>query len=311
MKKTSGVFSVSVGNIAFGGRGKTPTVAHLATLLEKIGERPAIVTRGYGRRYVEDGVVVVSDGRRLLADLDRSGDEPLMLARQLPGVPVLVSEQRAVGAALARHILGATAIVLDDGFQHRQMRRDVDLVLVTEGDLSGRRAPFGRLRESASALSRADAVIGDGFSPNVSTCSFSGSLVRRPGVPVPVTPGGPPLAAGSRVFLLAGIAGPERFTRAATEAGYVVAGTWAPGDHHRYTRADVARVAREVEATGASAVLTTSKDVVRLMPLRPLPFDVYEWPLQVTIEPADQFLAWLIARRDLARARPSVQAASA
>jgi tetraacyldisaccharide-1-P 4'-kinase len=113
------------------------------------------------------------------------------------------------------------------------------------------------------------------------------------------------------VFLLAGIAGPERFTRAAIEAGYAVAGSWAPGDHYRYTAADVARVARDVESAGAVGVLTTSKDAVRLLPLRPLPFAVYEWPLQVTIEPRDEFAVWLRRRRDQARAVHEARAASA
>src|SRR5687767_5027213 len=159
MKSPPSSFVVSVGNIAFGGRGKTPTVAFIVRLLSEMGERPAVVSRGYGRRRVEDGVVVVSDGRRLLADLDRAGDEPLMLARELPGVPVLVCEQRAIAGALARRAFAATALVLDDGFQHRQMARDVDVVLVSPADLQGRRVPFGRLREAPRALARADAVI--------------------------------------------------------------------------------------------------------------------------------------------------------
>src|SRR5687767_14460080 len=142
-----------------GGRGKTPLVQYLARTLVADGERPAILSRGYGRLRVEDGVVVVSDGRHLLADLDRAGDEPLMLARDLPGVPVLVCEQRAIAGAMAHHAFGATALVLDDGFQHRQTARDVDIVLVTPADLTGRRAPFGRLRESPSVLARADAVV--------------------------------------------------------------------------------------------------------------------------------------------------------
>ena len=341
-------FVVSVGNIAFGGRGKTPTVAFIVRLLIEMGERPAVISRGYGRRRVEDGVVVVSDGRHLLADLERAGDEPLMLARDLPGVPVLVCEQRAIAGAMARHAFGATALVLDDGFQHRQMARDVDIVLVTPEDLEGRRAPFGRLWESPAALERADAVIwaGDGCrsvenssqtsegpglefstdrhpSPSIARSPTEGdgsrtvensgagpslicpefSTVRHPS-PVSLPP-------GSHVFLLAGIAGPDRFTRAAVDAGYVVAGAWAPGDHHRYTTADVARLAREVKTTGAVGVLTTSKDAVRLLPLRPLPFAMYEWPLRVTIEPAEPFAAWLRRRRDQARATHAAQAAPA
>lgn len=286
MKSPPSPFVVSVGNIAFGGRSKTPTVAHIARLLVEMGERPAVLSRGYGRRLVEDGVVVVSDGKRLLADLDRAGDEPLMLAKELPGVPVLVCEQRAIAGALARHRFGCTALVLDDGFQHRQMARDLDLVLVAPEDLTGRRAPFGRLRESVSALKRADALLwvgGDTKESPSQMKTFRLAVHSRK----------PPIEPGTRVFLLAGIAGPERFTRAAVEAGLVVAGSWTPGDHHRYTTGDVARLARDVQASGAAGVLTTSKDAIRLMPLRPLPFAVFEWPLSVTIEPANQFAAWL------------------
>jgi tetraacyldisaccharide-1-P 4'-kinase len=106
------------------------------------------------------------------------------------------------------------------------------------------------------------------------------------------------------VFALAGIAGPARFTRRVTDAGYVVAGAWAPGDHYRYTRVDLARLAREVRAADAVAVLTTSKDAARLRALRPLPVVVYEWPMRVTIEathgtagaPAVPFATWLRGR---------------
>ncbi|MSO50723.1 MAG: tetraacyldisaccharide 4'-kinase, partial [Acidobacteria bacterium] len=231
-------FVISVGNIAFGGRGKTPTVAAIARLLLEMGERPAILSRGYGRRRTEDGVVVVSDGRHLLADVDRAGDEPLMLARDLPGVAVLVCEQRAMAGAFARHILRATALVLDDGFQHRQMARDVDVVLVTPGDLTGRRAPFGALREPVSALDRADVIIGDaGLGETTSEVVFFPPLrkkttsevvsidparfrlERHPGTPVSIETGVPPLAPGARVIALAGIAGPARFTRRVEDAG--------------------------------------------------------------------------------------------
>jgi len=117
--------TVSVGNIAMGGRGKTPVVAHIARLLIEAGERPAILSRGYRRRRPEDGAVIVSDGTHILADIDRSGDEPLMLARMVPGAAVVVCEVRTVAAALASRVLRTTVNLLDDGFQHRAMRRDV------------------------------------------------------------------------------------------------------------------------------------------------------------------------------------------
>jgi len=308
-KKTPDVFSVSVGNIAFGGRGKTPTVACVSRTLQAMGERVAILSRGYGRRVVADGVTVVSDGSEILADLDHAGDEPLMLARELPGISVLVCDQRAVAAALAQHVLGATAVVLDDGFQHREMHRDVDLVLVAPGDLTGRRVPLGRLRESPSALARADAVVVDGDAPKkTSGVFFDEKDTRRLFRLHRHTHAPAGLAAGARVFVLAGIAGPARVARAAEDAGYVVAGQWAPGDHHRYTRADVARLARDVraltdaaDAAGAPAiaVLTTAKDAERLRPFRPLPFDLHVLGHSVTIEADDDgpaFETWLSER---------------
>lgn len=132
---------------------------------------------------------------------------------------------------------------------------------------------------------------------------------RHLSAPVALAEGAPPLAPGSRVFALAGIAGPDRFTQAIAGAGYVIAGSWSPGDHYRYAAADLARLASDVKSSGADAVLTTSKDAVRLLPLRPLPVEVYEWPLHVTIEPADEFSAWLRHRRELARERHTTQVA--
>lgn len=294
-------FCVSVGNLAFGGRGKTPTVALVAALLRDGGDRVAILSRGYGRRVVEDGVVVVSDGRHLLADLDRAGDEPLMLARALPGVAVLVCDERTIAGAFARHVLDATGLVLDDGFQHRQMRRDVDLVMVTREDLEGHRVPRGRLRESPSALARADVVVVDG-EVSAATRAVAPTArwfrLRRHTHQLD-------LPAGTRVFVLAGIARPERVRQAAADAGCVVVGHWSPGDHHRYTRADVARMATDLRALSGDhadtpvALLTTAKDAVRLRALRPLPFAVHVLEHSVTLEAIDggsPFDEWLRAR---------------
>ncbi|MGE5361104.1 MAG: tetraacyldisaccharide 4'-kinase, partial [Bacteroidales bacterium] len=148
---------VSIGNIAVGGSGKTPAVAHIARLLLAAGERPAILTRGYRRRDRTEGVVVVSDGTRIRADVARAGDEPMMLARALAGVGVFVGADRYLSGLLAEGHFGATVHLLDDGFQHVQLARDVDIVLVRPGDFTDRVMPAGRLRESPSVLSRADA----------------------------------------------------------------------------------------------------------------------------------------------------------
>src|SRR4029453_7661164 len=124
----------SVGNLGGGGRAKTPLVSPIAQHLLDRGEAPAILSRGYGRTDRVDGVVVVSDGQQVLADLGRAADEPLMLARALAGARVVVSEDRYLAGRLAEHQLGATVHVLDDGFQHVQLARDFDVLVMHAGE---------------------------------------------------------------------------------------------------------------------------------------------------------------------------------
>jgi tetraacyldisaccharide 4'-kinase len=297
---------VSVGNLAMGGRGKTPAVAAIARLLVAAGERPAILSRGYRRRAPETGVVIVSDGLHLRAALDRSGDEPLMLARQVPGAAVLVCRVRAEAAAIAESELGATVHVLDDGFQHRSLARDVDIVIVAPQDLRDRRLPFGRLRSSPRALSRADAVLVDDATiasvaadlDNVSDARRTPrfALTRRLSEPWMLERGRPALSREAPVVAAAGIATPERFSRALERDGWRIARLVAFPDHHAFTRADLDRVARALAETGASGVVTTEKDAMRWLPLRPLPFAMAAVPLTVEIGDGSEFGAWLLAR---------------
>ena len=295
-----------------GGRGKTPLVAHLAHKLLRMGERPAILSRGYKRRRPLDGVVVVSDGQRILADLDTSGDEPLMLARALPGVMVFVCDQRAIAGALAEQVYGATSLILDDGFQHRSMARDVDIVVVTPDDMRDRRLPFGRLREPVSALSRADLIVLDG--DGVSTGSQRGrrsdenlptsvpavtpvfSLDRRLGSPRSLDPAQPLPDRLSSVVAVAGIARPARFVEALTRSGFHVVSSLTFADHHRYTRDDVSRISDAARASGADAVLTTAKDAVRMERLQPFAIPIGVVPLEVSVTPAAAFDHWLATR---------------
>jgi len=312
---------ISVGNLAMGGRGKTPVVRLITRWLVEAGERPSILSRGYGRRTAEPGVVIVSDGSHVLADLDRSGDEPLMLARALPGAAVLVCDVRATAAALAERALGCTVHVLDDGFQH-PIRRDVDIVLVAPDDLTARRLPFGRLREPVTALARAAAVVIDdgGASDEARAATVRGiasvapqarvfRLVRTLGqvldfdASLDSAPRTPDFDRGKPVIALAGIANPERFARALVDAGWIVADLVAFPDHHRYRARDIRRIADAARATNASAILTTEKDGVRLRPLRPLrtPVPVSIVPLDVRMEPDLQ--PWLAERLAAVRER--------
>ena len=301
---------ISVGNVATGGRGKTPLVARIATLLVAAGERPAILSRGYGRRDRAPGVVVVSDGTHVLADLARAGDEPLMLARSLTGVGVFVSSDRFWAGSLAERQFGASVHLLDDGFQHVTLERDVDLVVVDPADEADTPLPAGRLREPLTAIARADAVIVPGASIVDARelaarlrvgKAFSAS--RAPAVPRLIEPWGAAVhvSRASPIVALAGIAGPSRFFEALERDGWILADRLAFRDHHDFTAADLARIATVVRRAGAALVLTTEKDAVRLLRWRPLPVPLAWMPLGVTIEPQDDFLDWVRHRLHQAR----------
>jgi tetraacyldisaccharide 4'-kinase len=293
---------VSVGNLSVGGRGKTPLVHALAGWLRDEGWRPSILSRGYGRSDRADGVVIVSDGSRMLADLARAGDEPLMLARSLPGVAVLVCPDRHLAGRLAERHLGCDIHLLDDGFQHLALERTVDLVLVDSEDLAAAAVlPFGRLREPIDALRDADAVMWTGDGSAEALAAWLGvadvfRVERRSGPIHAGVHGDVAPAAGTRVVALAGIARPGPFVEGLRADGYEVSATVLFADHHRYGEADLARVRTAVRESGAAGVVTTEKDWMRLLPLRPLGFAAAWRGVTVTVEPFDAFARWLRAR---------------
>ena len=300
---------LSIGNIAVGGRAKTPLAASVAARLRDMGERPAILSRGYGRRDAVDGVVVVRDPDGIRADLDRAGDEPLMLARQLDGVAVLVCADRHLAGRLAEHHFGCTVHVLDDGFQHFALRRDADIVIVARDDVGGRTLPAGRLREPIDALASADAFVtlGDvdlpseaGGRPERNQPTWRARRRQQPVRAADPTSPAPDPAAG-RILAVAGIAEPDGFFADLRAAGWTIARDLRFRDHHRYSRSDVDAIVSAARDAGAGAIVTTEKDLVRLLPFRPFPLPVGFAPLTLEIEAAETFDAWLKARVDAAR----------
>jgi len=323
---------ISIGNIAAGGRGKTPFTATVARILLQLGERPAILSRGYARTQPDEGAVVVRDAQGIRADLARSGDEPFMLARQLPGVIVIASADRFVGGRLAEHHLGATVHLLDDGFQHFQLDRDVDIVLVSAADVQGAQTfPTGRLREPADVLIAADAII---LVDDAAVDLPEGPAVTfqaRRETGTPVFEGPAPSEDVRKVLALAGIAYPQEFfdgllpsgrltstalgpekpaatpaTGLAATSDWVVVATKTFPDHYAYSAAGVRAIFAEARAAGAGAVLTTEKDYVRLLPYRPFTMPVGWVPLTMEPEPAAEFRQWLVS--SLAAARDIVLA---
>jgi len=254
---------ISVGNLTVGGTGKTPSTLWLAERLRARGARVGIVARGYGKE--RPGVVVVGEAGRPLVAAREGGDEAVLLARRFAG-PVVTGERRADAAALACARFGLDTIVLDDGFQHRALARDADLVLLAGDEATQWPLPAGPLREWASGLARADAflAVDARTAETAGRPLFHGHL--RPTALVRVERDAwveEPLAslAGKVVVAVAGMARPERLAAALERAGAVVGEALHFPDHHAYGAADVAAIGR---AARAAMVVTTEKDLAKL-----------------------------------------------
>jgi len=295
---------ISVGNLRVGGTGKTPMVEYIARLLLENGERPAILIRGYARQMPADGATVVADGTAICVGVDGAGDEALMLARAVRGAIVVVGANRYLSGRLAERQLGATVHILDDGFQHLELAREVDLLLVSEEDLGDRPLPAGRLRESVAAASAADAAIVDaGY---LSAAERVGRALGLQTVFFVTRVLGPPrmvanhdtvvVPSGAAVFAVAGVARPERFFADIEAAGWRVVGTMPFGDHSRFGARDIRRITAAAKSTAAAIVLTTDKDAVRLVACDLGDLPIASVPLTATVEPADRFRDWLLDR---------------
>jgi len=245
---------VSVGNISVGGTGKTPFIIYLGQQLKQRGVRFDVLSRGYGRS--SKGVRVVDPA----GSPQEFGDEPLLIARSL-GVPVVVGESRYHAGLVAEQRFDSQLHLLDDGFQHRQLYRDLDIVLLPEEDLDDKLLPAGRLREPISSVSRADVVISDSDEVLArikvrahATCAPTlFKLDRTTKVEAP-----------GAVVAFCGIARPEGFFSGLRAAGVNVIAERAYRDHHRYSEADVREMAGIRASSGASGFVTTEKDLINL-----------------------------------------------
>jgi tetraacyldisaccharide 4'-kinase len=291
---------VSIGNLHWGGTGKTPVTAAVAAHLRDRGLAVAILSRGYGRE--DHHIRVVSQGRGPLLGPATAGDEPVWLAGELPGVAVVVAPERyrAGVHALERLTPPPDLFLLDDGFSHLALARELDLVVLPAEDPwgGGRLPPSGRLREPLAALARAHALLltgqpaeGDGerAARAVRDLGFFG-----PGFEVPVRARAPrflngdPLPAGARALLVGAIARPERFFAAARELPLTVVEELRFPDHHPFPDASLERITARFHQGGAEVVLATGKDRVKLQGRLDLPLA----ELPVAAAPGAAFWAW-------------------
>jgi len=304
---------ISVGNITLGGSGKTPMVEKIAKRLSAEKKRVAILTRGY-KGSSEGETLLVSDGVRLLAGTNEAGDEAFMLARNLPSVAVVVGKDRFRSGMLAIRDLSAQALILDDGFQHLALRRDLDVVLIDAAEPFGHGHifPRGLLREPLTGLSRADIfVIIQGAEHqdlngiqevlrryNRKARIFNGK--RRPLFLVDV-PGGMRRELeeirGKRCVAVSGIANPSSFLSLLPSVGAEVIRSFSFPDHHSYAREELREIAGEAQGVGAHSILTTEKDAVRI-PLDLFPLPVPLLYLRMEIELSDDAGFFSLLKRE-------------
>lgn len=295
---------ISVGNITTGGTGKTPLVEWVARAVAREGRRVCILTRGYGRADAGKRVVV-SDGERLLTDAREGGDEPRLLAEMLQGVAAVVSDADRVAAARwAEENLGADVFILDDGFQHLRIARNLNLVTVDATNPWGgeRLLPAGRLREPLRELARADCII-------LTRCEQAQDLEQLRKQAERFSDGRPILTSRTRTRTLrpldaiqmkdtsddssthhsfavfCAIGNPTAFFEHLHREGHTTKLTRSFPDHHVYSQSDIDELVSEAKREGAQALLTTAKDAVKL---RALHFDLPCYVLEIELEFDDE-----------------------
>lgn len=269
---------LSLGNLVLGGTGKTPMVRHVADLLLRHGYRPAIVSRGYGGK-TKEAVTIVSDGKTVLSSPALAGDESCLLAQSLPGVPVLTGRRRFAPCLVAIDQFQVDIIILDDGFQHLPVKRNLDIVLFDGSALAGnsRVFPAGPLREPVSALKRCQAFLltGKNSENSVRVDKFADLLQQRfPDRPIFTSsinavlfgPEGTPAQnyMSQKFFGFCGIANPSRFEKSLTGLGVDLVSMQPLKDHAPYNQTLVSNICKKAIACGAESLVTTEKDFVKL-----------------------------------------------
>lgn len=270
---------ISVGNLTVGGTGKTPAVIYLAQKLQERGIAPAILSRGYGRNTT--GTIVVSDGKKCLANWEEGGDEPYLMAQRLSGVPIVVDEVRYRGGCYIVQNFQPDVLLLDDAFQHRALARDLDIVLLNSQEPveAYRMLPYGKLREPPFHLRRADVLIWTKRNlarPPVKVRS----RIEQQGIPILSSRliAEPELRSlegavissaelkGKKVFAFCGVGDPQSFFNLLEKAGVEIVERIAYDDHHRYKRDDIQRMIGLGEKNGIEYFITTEKDIFKATP---------------------------------------------
>jgi tetraacyldisaccharide 4'-kinase len=292
---------ISVGNITVGGTGKTPLVMALAKGLKERGITTAILSRGY--RGMKGSGPVVTDGRTILLSPEESGDEPFLMASVLKGIPVLIGKERFENGKLALERFPVRGFLLDDGFQHLSLHRDLNIVLIDSqvGFSDGHLLPRGILREPLSHLKRADLFLLT-KAEDPETCKPLKSILHGicPSSPIfhshyepagLICPDGKVepfhLFQGKKTIALSGIANPAYFSMLLRKCGMKVVGEMVFPDHHRYTASDLISIKETVKE--ADWIVTTEKDMVKLKSLILDPLPLLALRIEMKIREEEEF----------------------
>ncbi len=283
-------YVISVGNITIGGTGKTPVVVYLAELAVKLGYTATVVSRGYGGTATSEGGIV-SDGSELLLNVCMAGDEPFMMAKRLlpVSVPVVVGSNRYEAGMTAVRTFKPDIIILDDGFQHMKLERDLNICLFdAESPLgNGRVIPRGTLREPATAVNRADVIVltrADDSDRAVKNfhhafTNIAGEAAVE-GLPIFTASHKPcakdTLSSETDVYAFSGIAKNIAFRNTLLSMGYQIKGFKDYPDHYSYTAEDCSMIEKDAEKTGVRVVMTTEKDFARIE-------NLFDWRLKLII----------------------------
>lgn len=313
-----GCLVVVVGNLTVGGTGKTPVVEKFAKALRDRGRKVAILSRGYKSKSApmwkkwwwalthaeEPPPRIVSDGAKVMLNSEEAGDEPYMLARNLPGVIVLVDKNRVKAGAYAIKKFGCDTLVLDDGFQYLPLKGRLNLLLVDKTNPfgNGHLLPRGILREPIKHLKRAsyifltksngqrdpdlEAMIKEqNPDADLIECAHRPQYLQRFGVPAEVVDAREPLAflKGKRVLAFSGIATPESFEKFLRDLGALLVARERYLDHYRYEESDLAELFAMAKREGAECLVTTEKDAVRIAETRACELPLYYLRLEIDI----------------------------
>jgi tetraacyldisaccharide 4'-kinase len=314
---------ISIGNLTVGGTGKTPMTIYLAELLKQFGYQVAVISRGYKGEAERSGGIV-SDGRQIFLGADQAGDEPFLVATRLKNVPVVVGQNRYMAGLLALEKFHPDVLLLDDAFQHLQLERDMDLVLLDGSHPFGNShlLPRGTLREPVSSLSRGDAFVltRSDFSSDVDRTVFEKKCGERiQNLPVFKSAHTPyvfktiicnqsarPLRRsfscerdglkGHRVFAFSGIARNDDFKKTVERLKCDLAGFLGFPDHHPYSDEDFNTIVKASNDAEVDLIMTTEKDYVRIAGKMSFPIDMVVMGIKISFEDKNGFDAFIKKR---------------